>query len=238
MLNYNINILKVFQITLFGIILLFFICSCSEKNRSPVEKSVVEDSTRQKESEDSIEAKNKAEKNRERLIEEAKADSLAHINDSIKAMRVLSLMRNFRIKKDEFSNYIWYEHKFSPRYRNSNGLYFYFGVNEDVGVGALRFVLQYYADDWLFVKNIIFSIDGENYRFVPEDVKRDNSGGYIWEWFDEAIDPQSDLVHALANSHRVKIKLNGSDYYDIRTLSQKQIQGIKETFELYALLKY
>ena len=69
-------------------------------------------------------------------------------------------------------------------------------------------------------------------------MKRDNSDGYIWEWFDEIIDPQSDLVQALANSNRVRIKLNGSDYYDIRTLSQKQIQGIKETYELYNLLKY
>ena len=147
-------------------------------------------------------------------------------------------MKNFTIKKDEFSNNTWYEHKNSPRYRNSNGFYLYFGVNEDIGVCALRMVLQYYDDDWLFIKNIIFSIDGENYQYVPEDMKRDNSGGYIWEWFDEPIDPHSDLVQALANSHSVKIKLNGSDYYDTRTLNQKQIQGIKETFELYNLLKY
>jgi len=239
MLYYNNKIFKVFQIVLFETILLFFICSCSNANRSPVDKPTVEDNIIQKKIDDSIEAENiAAEEERIRLIEKSKADSLAHIEDSLKAMKVLALMKNFKIKKDEFSNNVWYEHNNSPRYRNSNGFYFYFGVNEDIGVGALRMVLQYYDDDWLFVKNIIFSIDGENYKFVPEDMKRDNSGGYIWEWFDEAIDPQSDLVQALSNSHSVKIKLNGSDYYDIRTLNQRQIQAVKETYELYTLLKY
>ena len=239
MFNFNIKILNVLQIALFETILLIAICSCSNTNSSPVKNSKVEDNNIQKESKDTIEDNNKtAEEERIKLIEESKADSLAHIEDSLKAMKVLALMKNFKIKKDEFSDNVWYEHKNSPRYRNSNGFYFYFGVNEEIGVGALRMVLQYYDDDWLFVKNIIFSIDGENYKFVPEDMKRDNSGGYIWEWFDEAIDSQSDLVQALANSHSVKIKLNGTDYYDIRTLNQKQILGIKETYELYNLLKY
>ena len=237
--SFNIGLLKEFQISIFGTILLCLICSCSNTNKSQVDNSICEDKNRQKEIEDSINTKIKnEEEKRISLIEKTKADSLAHIEDSLKAMKVLALMKNFQFKKDEFSNNTWYEHKNTPRYRNSNGFYFYFGVNEDIGVGALRMVLQYYDDDWLFVKNIIFSIDGDNYKFVPEDMKRDNSGGYIWEWFDEPIDSQSDLVQALANSHSVKIKLNGSDYYDIRTLNQKQIQGIKETYELYNLLKY
>ena len=98
-------------------------------------------------------------------------------------------------------------------------------------------VLQYYDDDWLFVKNIIFSIDGETYLFSPEDMKRDNSDGFIWEWFDEPIDYQSDLIQALISANSVKIKLNGSNYYDTRTLSSKQLVALKETFELYNLLK-
>lgn len=239
--SFSIGLLKEFQISIFGTILLCLIYSCSNSktNNSQVDNSICEDKNRQKEIEDSINTKIKTEEEeRISLIEKAKADSLTHIEDSLKAMKAIALMKNFQVKKDEFSNNTWYEHKYSPRYRNSNGFYFYFGVNEDIGVGALRMVLQYYDDDWLFVKNIIFSIDGENYRFVPKDMKRDNSGGYIWEWFDEIIDPQSDLVQALANSNSVRIKLNGSDYYDIRTLSHKQIQGIKETYELYNLLKY
>lgn len=239
--SFSIGLLKEFQISIFGTILLCLIYSCSNSNtnNSQVDNSICEDKNRQKEIEDSINTKIKTEEEeRRRLIEESKADSLANIEDSLKAMKVLDLMKKFKIKKDEFSNNIWYEHKSSPRFRNSNGFYFYFGVNEDLGVCALRMVLQYYDDDWLFIKNIIFSIDGENYQYVPEDMKRDNSGGYIWEWFDEAIDPQSDLVQALSNSHSVKIKLNGSDYYDIRTLNQRQIQAVKETYELYTLLKY
>lgn len=84
---------------------------------------------------------------------------------------------------------------------------------------------------------MIFSIDGEAYFFSPEDMKRDNKGGYIWKWFDESIDYQSDLVQALINANSVKIKLNGSDYYDTRTLSSKQLIALKETFELYDLFK-
>ena len=231
------KVINSFPKVIWGVLLLMIMLSCSN-GTSDNTSQTNSDSLRTSYIQDSIEnVKREAAEERVRMIEQARKDSLEHLQDSINAIKVASLIKNFRVSNDDFSSKTWYEHNNSPRYRNSNGFYFYFAVDENIGVGPLRMVLQYYDDDWLFIKNIIFSIDGVTFFFSPEDMKRDNKGGYIWEWFDESIDYQSDLVQALINANSVKIKLNGSDYYDTRTLSSKQLVALKETFELYNLFK-
>ena len=226
-----------FSKSFLGVLFLMLMFSCSN-GTSDNTSQTNNDSLRTSYIQDSPETtKREAVEERVRLIEQARKDSLDHVQDSINAIKVVNLIKKFRVSKDDFSSKTWYEHNNSPRYRNSNGFYFYFAIDENIGVGPLRMVLQYYYDDWLFIKNMIFSIDGEAYFFSPEDMKRDNKGGYIWKWFDESIDYQSDLVQALINANSVKIKLNGSDYYDTRTLSSKQLIALKETFELYDLFK-
>lgn len=154
------------------------------------------------------------------------------VYDSVK---VDSLKKFSRIKKDEFSNLTWYEPKACPKYRNSNGVYCYFGGNEYRATSSLRFTIQYYASDWLFIEYAIFLIDGNTYRFNHEFADRDNAGGYIWEWIDIPIESYSDkqIIEAIANAKSVKIKFIGKQYYDTRTLSATQISGIKQNFELY-----
>lgn len=231
------KIINKFPKSFWGVLFLMLLYSCNNGVNDNTSQTN-NDSLRAAHIQDSLETvKREAAEERIRKIELARKDSLKHLQDSINAIKVASLIKKFRISNDDFSTKIWYEHNNSPRYRNSNGFYFYFAVDENIGVGPLRMVLQYYDDDWLFVKNVIFSIDGEAYFFSPEDIKRDNNGGFIWEWFDEAIDYQSDLVKALISANSVKIKLNGSNYYDTRTLSSKQLVALKETFELYNLLK-
>ena len=42
-----------------------------------------------------------------------------------------------------------------------------------------------------------------------------------------------ELIKALSNAKTAKIKFIGRQYHDIKTISQKQIKGIKDAVNLY-----
>ena len=130
-----------------------------------------------------------------------------------------------------------FEPKTSPNFRNANGFYCYFGTKNGAPE-VLRIVHQYYADDWLFIRKYKFSIDGNAYSYTPIDVKTDNGdGGMVWEWSDEAVDSEAkDVLNALINSKSAKIRLEGRQYYDTKSITSTQIKSIKETIELYRLM--
>jgi hypothetical protein len=154
----------------------------------------------------------------------------------IDSAKIKQLERLFRIKKDDFSNNNkqWYEPKSAPNYTNANGIYCYFQTENGIP-GKLRFRLQYHSDEWLFFTRVQFSIDGKAFEYKPQNTETDNgNGGYIWEWFDEAIsESDKPLITALANAKSAKMKLIGKKYYDIKNISQTQIKGINQTLELY-----
>ena len=153
--------------------------------------------------------------------------------------QIKELKKKFRIKKDEFdeNNLVWYEHKTSPNFRNANGFYCYFGTKNGVPE-VLRIVHQFYADDWLFIRKYKFSIDGNAYSYTPIDVKTDNGdSGMVWEWSDEAIDSEiKEILNALISCKSAKIRLEGRQYYDTKSITSSQIKSIKETIELYRLM--
>jgi hypothetical protein len=155
---------------------------------------------------------------------------------SVDSLKTKELLKSFRQKKDEYSNdnKIWYQPKSSPDYANANGIYCYFCTENGVP-SNLRFRLQYYADDWLFIKSIHFSIDDKAYEYVPIKTETDNGdGGYIWEWFDESLsDSDKDLIYALANAKSAKMKLDGRQYYKEKAITKEQVNSIKKTLDLY-----
>lgn len=155
-----------------------------------------------------------------------------HIDSSA----ITKLTPLFRIKKDEMSanNLFWYTPRSAPEYTNQNGFYLYFQKTDDKA-SNLRIRLQYNADDWLFIKSIEFLIDGKNYTYTPENVKRDNDSSGIWEWFDQQAQ-QSDkpLIHAIVNAKgEAKMKIVGRNYHKIKDITPSQIEGFKNTIDLY-----
>jgi hypothetical protein len=158
---------------------------------------------------------------------------------SVDSSKIKDLEKYFRKRKDEFSNSnkTWYEPKNAPQYTNRNGIYLYFQTEDGIP-SNLRFRLQYYADDWLFFSRVQFSIDGKAYDYIPSNTETDSGdGGYIWEWFDESVSSSDrELINALANAKTAKMKLIGTQYYDIKTISQEQITSFKRTLELYQVL--
>ena len=169
-------------------------------------------------------------------IQKLIADSIASVEREASLAKLNNLSKNFVEKKDEFSEYSWVKHKNSPKYRNQNGVYLSFQKTANGSSTNLRFVIQYEDDDWLFIRNIIFNIDGENITFIPDDMQRDHDSR-IWEWSDESAEYSMDLISKIANAKSVKLKLNGQQYYDTRSMSPSAIKAFKETLEYYNALK-
>ena len=169
--------------------------------------------------------------------QEARAAKEAESAEKAKERQELiaTLSKNFNEKKDEFSEKIWVKPTNCPKYRNRNATYCYF-MKVGNEVSNFRFVLQYENDKWLFIKDLIFNIDGTNYGYRGLNFETDcGNGGRIWEWCDLQFNDVS-LIKALENAKSVKIKMNGRQYYDIRTLSSKDLTSIQNTIKYYKAL--
>lgn len=145
---------------------------------------------------------------------------------------------NFIIKKDEFSeNKICvYLHKSFSIFDNVNSTSCYFTTSNE-GIQPLRFNLKFYNDDWIFIKHLSLLIDSNVFTIYPIDIiNTDTKGGMISEIVDEDISYKYDLIKALYRANNVKIKIYGSQYYDIRTVSKKELNAIKETISLYKIM--
>lgn len=146
------------------------------------------------------------------------------------------LSQFFRVKKDEFESTEWIIPKSAPNYANYDALYCYFSINDGTP-NNFRFVFHYVNDDWLFIENAKFSIDGKVFEYYPDEVKRDNEGGQIWEWWDQHV-TNSDLplLRAISECKTAKIKLNGSQYYKVVSITDKQKLNIKRSLDYYESL--
>ena len=144
------------------------------------------------------------------------------------------LSKKFNQKKDEFSNKTWIFPNNKPKYRNRNATYCYF-MKQNNEVRNFRFVFQYVNSDWLFIKDLIFNIDGKVFEYRRLDFNTDCRGGQIWEWCDLQLS-DIDLIRSLENAKSIKIKMNGDKYYDTRTLNSATITSIQETIKYYKAL--
>ncbi len=177
------------------------------------------------------------------MKEQARQDSLRKVRtlelarqDSLNRVTVNRLKPLFNEKTDEFTERTWVTPKSAPKYKSTNSCYCYFQKSGGQATN-LRFVFSYYADDWLFIRNLIFNVDGVNYTVIPDDMETDcGYGGHIWEWFDESAKYHNTLIAAIANAKSVKVKCNGRQYYGVRTLTAAQIKSIKDTYEYYLAL--
>ena len=157
------------------------------------------------------------------------------VTPKIDSLKIKELDKYFSYKIDEFDvdKTTWVIPNSAPKFANRKALYCYFRQNKSISFN-FKLKFQYVSDDWLFIENCEFLIDGKPFKLIPNNVQRDNGGGEIWEWFDEPINnTNNDLIEALAEAKSAKIKLNGSQYYKVILVSSKQILDIKRSLELY-----
>ena len=168
------------------------------------------------------------------VIEEQKKIAAEEAQLQERKAELDKLSKKFNQKKDEFSNKTWIFPNNKSKYRNRNATYCYF-MKQNNEVRNFRFVFQYVNSDWLFIKDLIFNIDGKVFEYRRLDFNTDCRGGQIWEWCDLQLS-DIDLIRALEKAKSIKIKMNGDKYYDTRTLNSATITSIQETIKYYKAL--
>lgn len=137
---------------------------------------------------------------------------------------------------DEFKNTCYYRHKSNSKYNNSNDFKLYIG--ESNGQYYLRLLVQYYAEDWLFVNSVQVKADDAIYDLTLESFERDNDSGNIWEYSDTNVDDYLlGIIETISESKSVKIRFVGTQYHDDRTLSSSKIQALREMIKIYKTIK-
>ncbi|MCM1291522.1 MAG: hypothetical protein NC201_04735 [Prevotella sp.] len=157
---------------------------------------------------------------------------------TIDSVKIKELKPFFKEEKDEFKGITWVMPKARPQYTSANGICTYFSLNSEGKPENLRFLIQYYADDWLFIDSYTFLIDGKTYAFSNPDVERDNDS-MIWEWSDTGVAQNREvakILYAIKNAKEVKIRFNGRQYHKDKVLSEKDIKAIQQPIEYFEAL--
>lgn len=160
-----------------------------------------------------------------------------YVLDSLKNVPVtkksLKLYYGQAAKGDDFSSDHYYQDKSSSIYVNRNGIFC--TVQPIAPAGALmEFHIQYYADDWLFIKDMTFNVDGKNYNYSPDSFNTDNGDGMIWEWSSKLVDEKDlGMLVAIATGKKAKVKYEGSQYYKVVQVTKAQQAAILKMLKLY-----
>jgi hypothetical protein len=162
-----------------------------------------------------------------------KAAAKTVVSDPLKALRA---------DKDEMADITFYASKTSPKYRNANGFYLYFGKRTNGTFTPLRLVTQYFANDWLFIEKAWAKADGTRVDIPSTSGRmgweRDNGSGDIWEWSDHALRSSAEIeaVTRIAFSKTVTVRFEGRKYYDDKKLSEKQLAALREVITAYEVV--
>jgi hypothetical protein len=149
---------------------------------------------------------------------------------------------SLKMYKDEFKpDLTFYQPINAPKYRNVSWLYPYLVKSEnDI---YLRYVIQYEADDWLFIENVKLKI---TYKEGNEKIidlysgrfEQDNDNGRIWEWIDtEVSDAMYIKLKDLNNAKTAKIRFEGRQYYKERNMTANEFKALKNAINVYKLVK-
>jgi len=155
--------------------------------------------------------------------------------------RLAELKAKFDYKYDEFEKKGWYVAKSQAVANTWDKEVLAVNVNN---VGYAYLSDQYYGDDWIFHTRVEVKIGDAVYK--SEDIpsfdsnnSRHNSGGSVWESISYTGDKDNGIMKAIAESGDtvVKVRFNGDEgVYDF-TLSKRDQQAIKDSYELSNLIK-
>lgn len=170
---------------------------------------------------------------------DSKIDSSENAEREINREKINQKLRGVKVIKDEFSKEEFVVPPNYTKFVNKNVIYFYF-PRKDLKATGLRIMVQYAADDWLFIEKVVFLVNDKTYEHFPYNLKRDHGGGRIAEWSDDVISNGSnmyELFDEIAKSKNVKVRFVGSQYNKDRNLTTTELSGIKKIHELYQLMK-
>jgi len=140
-----------------------------------------------------------------------------------------------RVEDDKVEGTKWIVAKSSAKYLNSgNDVQLYINAR---GISSiLRFKVQYAGNDWIFIEEYFFNVDGETFSIPVEygDVERDNGYGGVWEWYDEAPVPPSRLsmIDKIISSQSAVLRFKGDRTKDIE-ITKAQKRALSDVLTVY-----
>jgi len=145
-----------------------------------------------------------------------------------------SALSKMRIERDEVKNLKFYYDKSSPKYRNRNAFEIYVGQAAG-GDPYLRFNIQYFGSDWLFIQSYFFNVDGDIYQITPSygEINTDNNTD-VWEWYD--VNPSSEnleMIQKIIKSKKTVVRLEGRQYYKDIIITQTQKTALKNVLTVF-----
>ena len=143
-------------------------------------------------------------------------------------------LAKMRVESDTVKDLKFYIPISAPKYTNANGFYVYIGQSGG-SEPYLRFKIQYYGEDWLFIKSFFFNVDGETYEISTSygEIERDNDSN-VWEWYD--VTPTSkniEMLQKIMNSKKSVMRMEGTQYYKDKTITEAQKSAIRDAFVVF-----
>ncbi|MEZ4211121.1 MAG: hypothetical protein R3B39_02435 [Candidatus Paceibacterota bacterium] len=155
--------------------------------------------------------------------------------------RLEELKKNFTYKYDEFNNIGWYTHKNQLAENSYNRRLIKVPVNNR-GYGYLE--SQYYGENWIFhtrveVKVGELVLKSQEVPTYDPDNATQNSGGSVWEVVSFTGNKDNGIIQAIASSGDldVRVRFSGDQKNSDFTLTKKDQQAIKDSYELMTLIK-
>ena len=99
----------------------------------------------------------------------------------------------------------------------------------------MRFKIQYFGSDWLFINSYIINVDGIKYEIQADsgDFNRDNDSD-VWEWYD--VTPTSEniaMLRAISKSKNTIVRMVGDQYHKDVVITLTQKQALKTMFTVF-----
>lgn len=152
--------------------------------------------------------------------------------------------KKFEIDTDPVQGITWYMHDNMPNYIDTRCYIIpYIGMQGNTPWICIRY--NYTEDDWIFWEKLTIVADGKkDYKYVGAfDTIRDNDGGVVWEYYDEALNynqgmdsEELEMLARIADSSETIIRFEGDEYYYDLYVSNKDKQMIRDTLTLYEAL--
>jgi len=137
-------------------------------------------------------------------------------------------------RRDEIEGITWLSPRVADGYKTAVYLY----IGQKSSEPWLRWKIRYYGDDWLFVRRYRIKMDdSEPTTLLPtEEIDRDNSGGSVWETFDEPAIKHADIIDRILSSHTTYLRMQGSEGIKDVELGPSDIQKMRDVLLVFRSL--
>ena len=142
-------------------------------------------------------------------------------------------------RHDDISNVTWYNHTEFTHNMNTYLTSLYMGQTEKIVF--LRLLMTYAGPDWIFFDRAYLSYDGNTLEIKFDKYNNKKTevlyGGRICEWIDVLVNEEDlQFLKDFSRATEPKMRFSGK-YTKTRTLSAKEINGLRDILNAYDVLK-